>query len=167
MAPPTAGRVAMGPDRRLLIYRHQVHPIAALIPAIHPLAVEHEGRIALRIHPDHPPLAIDGDQLLMHHDLHGRLQAEPLIFHQTADIMRRHRPDEHLPMTRTGDATGPVICIRSGADDRAIPDATILFVGHTARTDRRGDITLLVASHPPDTAEFFIPHPIFPQLMSI
>src|SRR6185312_2802026 len=143
------------------------NPVAALETPVHSLAVEHQRRVPLRVHADHPPLTADGHQLLVHHDVHRLLEAQPLVFHQAADIMRRNSPDEQLAVTRTRNTTGAVVGIGPGADDRAIADPAIFFIGHTARTRGGGDIPLLIAGHGTHGPEFLVPHELLQPLVSM
>src|SRR6516162_5516141 len=97
--------------------------------AEHADAVEVHGDVAGVVEGDEAAFAAGAAQLYLHHLVHRLCQRQVAIEHQRTHIVGNHLADVILTLAGTGYGTGLVAGVRAGADERGIPDPSVVLVG--------------------------------------
>src|SRR5215469_6643880 len=97
--------------------------------AEHADAVEVHGGVAGAVEGDDAAFAARAPQLHLNDLVHRLRQRQVAVEHQRAHIVGNHLADVVLALAGPGYRTGLVVGVRAGADQRSVPDPSVVLVG--------------------------------------
>src|SRR5215831_7535621 len=115
--------------RVLAVHRDLAPSMGIARAAEHTDAVEVYGGVAGAVEGDDAAFAARAAQLHLNDLVHRLRQRQVAVEHQRAHIVRNHLADVVLALARPGYRTGLVAGICAGADQRGVPDPSVVLVG--------------------------------------